>query len=255
MLRSALHFGLALALVAVTGMGSGTQAAEGGAKTAGTEIGQYAPDFQVFNMKGEKVTLTDLKGKPLFVNFWAWWCPPCIKEAELFMHIAKKYEGRITFVFIGVNRFYKDNQPLDPQEIAEGYGPALERFKQGLRKARLVRPDSLTLANHPERLPEFKTRNREVIDYYLNSPTSLFDFRGYWERQFRAKTNEKYGIPVTYLIDPEGKVALDVHPNEQYWDQNDDILEDFIAGRDLRKYQDRFVIPEHHRRKPETASQ
>ncbi|MEE2991819.1 MAG: TlpA disulfide reductase family protein [Gemmatimonadota bacterium] len=228
---------------------SAVQAGENGKGKIGTGMGEIAPNFEVYTMDGKKVTLNDYRGKPLFVNFWSWWCPPCIKEAELLMTMAKKYEGRIEFLFVGVNRFYRDKKPLDPKEFAEGFGPGLEEFKQKLMKSKLVRPSKETVANHPEKLPEYEARNKEVVDYYMTSASSLFDFRGYWERQFRAKTNETTGIPVTYLINPDGRIALDIHPNEQHWDKNDDILEDLIAGKDLTKYESRFPIPEKHQRK------
>ncbi|MBM3262804.1 MAG: TlpA family protein disulfide reductase [candidate division Zixibacteria bacterium] len=231
---------------------SPSRAADENTKT-GTDIGDIAPNFEVYDMNGNKVTLKDYKGKKLFVNFWGWWCPPCIREAEALMHVAKKYEGKIEFLFVGVTTFYRDNKPLDPKEFADGFAPELAEFKTGLLKAKLVRPDSTTIKMHPELLPQFETRNKVVVDYYMTSKNSLFDFRGYWERQFRAETNERYGIPVTYLIDGEGRIQLDVNPNDQYWDKNDDILTDFIAGKDLSSYVARFPIPPHHQRKPETA--
>jgi thiol-disulfide isomerase/thioredoxin len=239
------------AAVAVAGLSIPVRAEENG-KT-GTGIGRIAPDFQVYSMEGKEVSLSDYKGQPVFVNFWSWWCPPCIKEAELLMNLSKKYEGRVAFVFVGINTIYRDKQPLDPQEFAEGFGPGLERFRAGLTKSRLVRPKDAE-KDDVTRMAEIKARNQEVIDFYLTNDNSLFDFRGYWERQFRAKTNERYGIPVTYLLDQEGKIALDIHPNEQHWDKNDDILEDLIAGRDLSKYVARFPIPEKHQIKPETAA-
>ena len=220
----------------------------------GTEIGQTAPNFEVYAMDGTKVTLADYRGKPLFVNFWGWWCPPCIREAELLMNIANKYEGRIDFLFVGVNTFYKDEEPLDPKEFAEGFGPGLERFKTGLQNRNLVRPSDEAEKNDPDKMADISARNAKVIEYYMTSNTSLFDFRGYWERQFRAKTNERYGIPVTYLIDSEGRIALDVHPNEQHWDKNDDILEDLIAGKDLSHYSERFPIPPKHQREEAPGS-
>ena len=229
------------------------QAGENGKEKIGTNTGEIAPNFQVYTMEGKKVTLSDYKGKPLFVNFWSWWCPPCIKEAELLMSMAQKYEGRIEFLFVGINTIYRDKLPLDPNEFAEGFKPSLDKFKQKLSNSKLVRPSKETIANNPEKLPGFEARNKEVVDYYMTSPSSLFDFRGYWERQFRAKTNERYGIPVTYLIDPEGRIALDIHPNEQHWDKNDDILEDLIAGKDLSKYAARFPIPEKHLIKDQTT--
>ena len=59
-------------------------------ETQGLEIGQRAPDFIGLGDTGQQVRLTDLDGKPLaiedfkghplWVNFWATWCPPCQKE-------------------------------------------------------------------------------------------------------------------------------------------------------------------------------
>ncbi len=39
-----------------------------------------APDFELKKLNGTKVRLADLKGKIVFLNFWATWCPPCLDE-------------------------------------------------------------------------------------------------------------------------------------------------------------------------------
>lgn len=44
------------------------------------EVGKQAPDFTLENLKGESVRLSDFKGKNVLVNFWATWCPYCVKE-------------------------------------------------------------------------------------------------------------------------------------------------------------------------------
>ncbi|MEK4009685.1 thiol-disulfide oxidoreductase ResA [Peribacillus sp. FSL M8-0224] len=42
--------------------------------------GDPAPDFVLENMEGDKVQLSELKGKGVFLNFWGTWCKPCEKE-------------------------------------------------------------------------------------------------------------------------------------------------------------------------------
>ena len=44
------------------------------------EIGSIAPDFQVGLLNGETFRLSDQKGKVVWINFWASWCPPCRAE-------------------------------------------------------------------------------------------------------------------------------------------------------------------------------
>ena len=43
-------------------------------------VGEVAPDFSAVNMNGDKVTLSQYRGKVVVLNFWATWCPPCREE-------------------------------------------------------------------------------------------------------------------------------------------------------------------------------
>jgi cytochrome c biogenesis protein CcmG, thiol:disulfide interchange protein DsbE len=44
------------------------------------KIGDPAPDFSLVDRQGKTWTLSELKGQVVFINFWATWCPPCLKE-------------------------------------------------------------------------------------------------------------------------------------------------------------------------------
>ncbi|KRE46155.1 thiol-disulfide oxidoreductase ResA [Paenibacillus sp. Soil522] len=44
------------------------------------QVGGQAPDFVLEDMEGNKVQLSDLKGKGVFLNFWGTWCKPCEQE-------------------------------------------------------------------------------------------------------------------------------------------------------------------------------
>lgn len=49
-------------------------------------------DFVVYDENLNKVKLSDYKGKPVVVNFWASWCPPCKDEMPLFNEISSEYK-------------------------------------------------------------------------------------------------------------------------------------------------------------------
>ncbi len=61
---------------------------------AGTGKGQAAPNFTLTNMQGQQVSLADLKGKVVIVNFWATWCPPCREEMPSMEMLYRKYKDQ-----------------------------------------------------------------------------------------------------------------------------------------------------------------
>lgn len=64
--------------------------------------GSPAPDFTLAARDGGKVSLGDLKGQVVMINFWATWCGPCRQEMPLLAQLQAKYEP-LGFTLIGVN--------------------------------------------------------------------------------------------------------------------------------------------------------
>ncbi len=57
-------------------------------------LGKVAPNFTLVDLEGKKVSLSDYKGRPVLVNFWATWCGPCKVEMPWFEELRKQYAGQ-----------------------------------------------------------------------------------------------------------------------------------------------------------------
>jgi len=68
--------------------------------------GKASPTFENYeNAKGGKTSLSDLKGKYVYIDVWATWCGPCKREIPFLQKIEKEYHGKnIEFVSISVDR-------------------------------------------------------------------------------------------------------------------------------------------------------
>ena len=53
-------------------------------------IGTETPDFTMTDLKGNKITLSSLKGRRVVLNFWATWCPPCRMEIPQLIDLRKE---------------------------------------------------------------------------------------------------------------------------------------------------------------------
>ncbi len=61
-----------------------------------------APEAVFVNEQQIRTNLADLKGKVVFINFWATWCPPCIAEMPSINHLYKKFSHHPDVVFLAV---------------------------------------------------------------------------------------------------------------------------------------------------------
>jgi len=67
-------------------------------------LSQEAPDFTLPTMAGANITLSELEGTPVVLNFWATTCPHCIIELPYFEAVAQESEGEIKIIAINVGQ-------------------------------------------------------------------------------------------------------------------------------------------------------
>ncbi|MEW5939320.1 MAG: TlpA disulfide reductase family protein [Chloroflexota bacterium] len=131
---------------------------------AGPRENGMAPDFTITGFDGRTVTLSELRGQVVIVNFWASWCPPCREEAAYLEATWRKYEGK-GVVFIGVDW-------VDTEKEALAY----------------IKEFDITYLNGPD----IGTRI-----------APLYNIQGVPETFFVAKNGELRGVHIGPLVAPE----------------------------------------------------
>jgi cytochrome c biogenesis protein CcmG/thiol:disulfide interchange protein DsbE len=104
--------------------------ATGGLATV--HIGAPPPDF-TFRTKQGIVQLARLRGKPVVINFWASWCPPCTDELPLFQRLSRDYGDRVVLVTVsneaaGVARDYLREHRLDLPLLEDSGGAVFSAY-------------------------------------------------------------------------------------------------------------------------------
>lgn len=117
-------------------------------------------DFQLTDLEGNEVDFSSFRGKTVFLNFWATWCPPCIAEMPDIQDLHDKTKDDVAFVMI-------------------------------------------SLDEDPEKARKFiKRKEYNFPVYFLNSALpSVYNPRS---------------IPTTYVISPDGKIAVERHGMAKY---------------------------------------
>lgn len=87
----------------------------------GLEKGNRAPDFELETLDGESIKLSDLQGKPVFLNFFTSWCPPCRAEAP----DMQKFHEESDVQVLAVNMYERENNTDDVPEFIEEFGLTL----------------------------------------------------------------------------------------------------------------------------------
>jgi peroxiredoxin len=91
------------------------------APATGIQVGNLAPNFQLNNLEGKPVSLGDLRGKPVILNFWATWCQPCVSEMP-FLQIVYEEQSAEGLVLLAINI---DGTSSQVKEFLQGHNLSL----------------------------------------------------------------------------------------------------------------------------------
>jgi thiol-disulfide isomerase/thioredoxin len=72
-------------------------------RSVGLNEGDIAPDFEFSTFDGQRMKLSDLRGRPVFLNFWASWCGPCRQEMPNMQTMLDKYGSSSNLAVLAVN--------------------------------------------------------------------------------------------------------------------------------------------------------
>lgn len=106
--------------------------------------GKLAPDFQLQDLDGQSVALSDFRGKPVLLNFWATWCSPCRSEMPYIQQVYDEWSDK-GLVVLAINI---GESPATVKEFVQAQGfsfPVLLDTKQDVAEKYNIRGIPTTL--------------------------------------------------------------------------------------------------------------
>ena len=124
----------------------------------------FAPDFSLTTSEGEYISLEDLRGKVVMLDFWGTWCPPCRDAVPAVRDLRRRYAKDPSFMIIGISS--------DADEA---------KWKDFTAKNQMVWPQYLDRDHHVQRAFDV----RAFPTYIMIDPEGIVRYRGVstsWER-------------------------------------------------------------------------
>ena len=116
-----------ISLLAILAVACGNEAMPSGAGDSSKPAAKVA-DFNIALYQGneelgaDQISLSDLEGQPVVLNYWAGLCPPCRAEMPEFQEFRDEYEGRITLVGVDLGQFLGLGSKEDARKLLAELG-------------------------------------------------------------------------------------------------------------------------------------
>lgn len=137
----------------------------------GLKNGDTPPDFTLTSLDGEDVTLSELRGKKVVLNFWATWCPPCKAEMPHMQNYYEQNAKKDNVEIIAVNLTKAERDVTEDEKI-----DSVMTFRESFNLTFPILLDP---------------KNSAGLDYQvITIPTTYFiDSNGYIQRAIRGPMN------------------------------------------------------------------
>ena len=93
------------------------------------ELGKEAPDFEIELLNGETFRLSDHRGKVVFLNIWATWCPPCVAEMPDIQKLADAYPDDLVVIGVSCDESAEDARAF-VEEQGYTYNIAVDQISE-----------------------------------------------------------------------------------------------------------------------------
>lgn len=129
------------------------------------------------DQKGKKVSLEDLKGKVVFINFWATWCGPCIAEMPSVQKLYDKFKDNKDFAFVILEaegnkakaaKFMQNKKMTLPLYYPDGDFPA--EFFRGSLPTTVILDKQGNIAHITEGMADYS--GQDIVDF-LNKVSAM----------------------------------------------------------------------------------
>lgn len=163
-------------------------------RPSASTLGPPARGFVLPDLDEQPVRLADFRGKPVLLNFWATWCPPCEQELPALAAIAEEFRDRV--VVVGVTQEFESSAPAERALRKEGALQA-ELHEDGGHHHGMDHLDAETAALVTRKQHEMieETVAQKGLDY----PVVIGN----------ATVGEAFGVhvlPVTVLVGADGRI-------------------------------------------------
>jgi thiol-disulfide isomerase/thioredoxin len=101
----------------------------------GVQVGSPAPDFQLPDLSGNKVSLGQFKGKVVILDFWATWCGPCRMSMPMLEKIQQQYGDRLALIAVNLEetpdvvRRYMQRQQMRSRVVLDEEGTTARAYR------------------------------------------------------------------------------------------------------------------------------